>query len=199
MKKCIDQEDEFKFIVTLEEKPAPQPFKGSKLLSQSEKDCLSNWEPGDWKLIYRASTHGFLPSVFHQKCDNKGPTFVVISSGANRFGGYASSSWNSSTGYDCKISAPESFLFSLVNPFGDGYTKFPVKSGINNALCGNCSCGPIFGETSFSCDLGITTGLISNIGRCYSDTLNRKNSTFTVESGTLWDYEVFAKNEHIFL
>ena len=48
-----------------------------------------------WKLIYRASEHGYTPESFHQYCDNKGPTLVVIKSTDGWiFGGYTTQSWS---------------------------------------------------------------------------------------------------------
>jgi hypothetical protein len=47
-----------------------------------------------WKLIYRATQNGFEASKFHNKCDNKLNTFVIIkSTNGNVFGGYTEQSW----------------------------------------------------------------------------------------------------------
>ena len=44
-------------------------------------NILREWV-GDynWKLIYRASEHGYSAKSFHECCDDKGPTLVVIKS-----------------------------------------------------------------------------------------------------------------------
>ena len=56
----------------------------------------------DWKLIYRASEHGYTASSFHECCDNKGPTLIIIkSSGGWIFGGYTSINWTSDSMF-CK-------------------------------------------------------------------------------------------------
>jgi len=50
-----------------------------------------------WKRIYCASIDGFSSTNFHSKCNNKGPTLVVIrSNNGNIFGGYTSLDWDSS-------------------------------------------------------------------------------------------------------
>ena len=58
-------------------------------------NILREWV-GDynWRLIYRASEHGYSAKSFHECCDDKGPTLVVIkSSGGWIFGGYTTKSW----------------------------------------------------------------------------------------------------------
>ena len=46
------------------------------------------------KSIYRASEHNYTGKSFHECCDNKGPTLIVIkSSGGWIFGGYTTQSW----------------------------------------------------------------------------------------------------------
>ncbi len=58
---------------------------------------MSEWLGNDykWNLIYRTSEHGYTAQSFHEYCDNKGPTLIVIkSSGGWIFGGYTTQSWN---------------------------------------------------------------------------------------------------------
>ena len=72
---------------------------GSNILVNKEyDDKLREWI-GDynWKLIYRASEHEYTASSFHECCNDKGPTLVVIkSSGGWIFGGYTTQSWSGS-------------------------------------------------------------------------------------------------------
>ena len=42
----------------------------------------------EWRLLFRASRDGFAASVFHSKCDHKGPTITVVKSGGSIFGGF---------------------------------------------------------------------------------------------------------------
>ena len=69
----------------------------SQLVDKKYDAKLREW-CGDykWKLLYRASEHGYTASSFHEYCDYvKGPTLVVIkSSGGWIFGGYTTQSWS---------------------------------------------------------------------------------------------------------
>ena len=67
------------------------------IVSQQYDDKLRKWLGNDykWKLIYRASEHGYTGRSFHEYCDDKGPTLIVIkSSGGWIFGGYTTQSWS---------------------------------------------------------------------------------------------------------
>ncbi len=53
-----------------------------------------------WKLIYRASEHDYTAKSFHEYCDNKGPTLIVIKSSEGWiFGGYTNRYWSSDSIY----------------------------------------------------------------------------------------------------
>ena len=67
----------------------------SILVNQQYDSYLRKWL-GDhkWKLIYRASEHGYTATSFHECCDNKGPKLIVIKSREGWiFGGYTTQSW----------------------------------------------------------------------------------------------------------
>ena len=67
----------------------------TQLVSQQYDSYLREWV-GDykWKLMYRASEHGYTGESFHEYCDNKGPTLVIIKSSRGWiFGGYTTQSW----------------------------------------------------------------------------------------------------------
>ena len=69
---------------------------GSKVLESTEYDSkLREWI-GDykWKLIYRASEHGYTAKSFHKYCDDKEPTLMIIKSSKGWiFGKYTAQSW----------------------------------------------------------------------------------------------------------
>ncbi len=68
----------------------------TQIVNRQYDDKLREW-CGDykWKLIYRSSEHGYTASSFHECCDDKGPTLVIIkSSGGWIFGGYTTQSWS---------------------------------------------------------------------------------------------------------
>jgi hypothetical protein len=48
------------------------------------------------RLIYRGSWDGFTAVEYHSKCDNQGPTFIIIKLEFNRiFGGLTDIDWKS--------------------------------------------------------------------------------------------------------
>ena len=69
----------------------------TQLVNQQYDAKLREWIGNDyqWRLIYRASEHEYTASSFHECCNDKGPTLIVIkSSGGWIFGGYTTQSWS---------------------------------------------------------------------------------------------------------
>lgn len=94
-----------------------------------------------WKLIYRASEHGFSAEDFHAKCDYIPNTVTIIKSAKGYiFGGFTSQTWNKSNTYK---NDPNAFLFSLVNSENQP-EKFKIKHPSNAIYCGE-DFGPKFG------------------------------------------------------
>lgn len=87
------------------------------------KKMVANWvyeaiksKAGLFSLLYRGSRDGFEAKDFHEKCDNKGPTLVIIeNTNGNKFGGYASVSWTGPPNPATVMSeeSMSSFLFSV--------------------------------------------------------------------------------------
>ena len=77
----------------------PSQFLPDTQLVGSQYDTvLREWLGSDsqWKLLYRASEHGYTGESFHKCCDNQGPTLIIIkSTGGWIFGGYTSIHWTS--------------------------------------------------------------------------------------------------------
>ncbi|KAF0984776.1 hypothetical protein FDP41_000675 [Naegleria fowleri] len=95
-----------------------------------------------WTLAFKASKDGFDSSVFHQKCDTRGPSVLVCRTTEGYiFGGYNSVEWNSNNQW---LKANDTFLFSLVNPYNDGPRKLKVKNPQRAVYC-HASSGPSFG------------------------------------------------------
>ena len=46
-----------------------------------------------WVLCYRASTHGWASTTFHNRCDGKRDTVTIIKNGQLVFGGYTDVPW----------------------------------------------------------------------------------------------------------
>ena len=88
---------------TVEASTLGEPFAESIILTNVEEQrVLRSWLPeamaGGWRLLFRASRDGYAASVFHSKCDNKGPTVTVVKSRGNIFGGFTEESWTNQSG-----------------------------------------------------------------------------------------------------
>ncbi len=92
---CVDSFIRFKISNYCLKNPS-EFLPDTQIVSQQYDDKLREWLGNDykWRLIYRASEHGYTAKSFHDYCDNKGPTLIVIkSSGGWIFGGYTTRSW----------------------------------------------------------------------------------------------------------
>ncbi len=121
----------------------------SKVLTDSEYQTLrrfvgeDQWKELELKLLYRGSRDGFAAADFHRLCDGKGPTLTIVQTPQGWvFGGYASSSWNSTTGGF--VSALDSFLFTLRNSRNLPPQKFTLKEPASPMYC-HANYGPTFG------------------------------------------------------
>ena len=76
----------------------------TQIVNQQYDDILREWCGDEWKLVYRASEHGYSAKSFHEYCDDKKPTLIVIkSSGGWIFGGYTTQSWSGDSIYNDMI------------------------------------------------------------------------------------------------
>ena len=87
----------------------------SNILNKDDASLIISWlpkKPLEFKLLFDTKRDGDYSSTFHDKCDGKSPTLVVIKSSIGYiFGGYVTAAWNSNN--NNQISAPNSFIFSL--------------------------------------------------------------------------------------
>ena len=148
------------------------------------------------KLLYRGTRDGDGSNIFHNKCDNQGPTLCLCKNEkGNIFGGYASISWTSDGNYH---SANGSFLFTLTNIHGINPTKYPNTQRYEYAVCHNSGYGPTFGGNH---DLNISNNYLNNnssyccFGYSYPDVLGKGHSIFSGDVNTdsfkLKELEVF--------
>ena len=152
------------------------------------------------ELLYRGTRDGTSANIFHNKCDNKGPTICLYKNEkGNIFGGYASISWTSPSS-SCYKSGNGCFLFTLTNIYGTEPTKFP-NTNQNNAVCHNSSLGPVFGS-AFNLNIcgdylnGTESyALIGGSYNDYQDVLGKGHSVFSGDVNTnhfkLKELEVF--------
>eukprot|EP00808_Paulinella_micropora_P013702 g4242.t1 len=157
-----ESEKEFYDFGEMNTKPRQGGFmvKESKLLdSKLRKTLLKMFEGAKGiklDLIYRGSRDGFTGSIFHAKCDGKGPTLTVIkpSHNNNIFGGYTEHQWSSSGSY----SRQTAWLFCLRSTEGDIAHKFLPTSSSSHAY-NNSTYGPTFGGGH---DLHVHSNMLSN-------------------------------------
>ena len=96
------------------------------------------------ELLYKGTKDGQGCNIFHQKCDNQGPTLCICKNEkGNIFGGYASISWTSNDNYH---NANGSFLFTLTNIYNTAPTKYPNTKNYENPVYHGSDRGPIFGN-----------------------------------------------------
>ena len=136
----------------------------------------------EMELLYRGTRDGSGCNVFHNKCDNKGPTICLIKNNKdNIFGGFSSISWTSESG--SWRSANGSFLFTLTNIHGTEPTKFPNTQNQNNAIYLHINYGPTFGNGHdlYICNNYLTSNnSFTNFGNCaFPDILGKGKSIFT--------------------
>jgi hypothetical protein len=183
-----------------------QMLPGSSVLLHVSDDFLrcfiskltTEWLPGKrFGLLYRGSRDGMTPAAFHKKCDGNGPTLVLIvgqsgGQAASVFGGYASQSWERGPeiGPGKGIDAGNSFVFTVMNPFGDGIVKMAANERSGFASCAmlcHANWGPWFGDgfgvkSSYESPIAV----FDETSRCwlwlcgvFGDPLGRGCDTFT--------------------
>ena len=127
-------------------------LKKSKIVENEEQiKMLKDWLPYNnknnikCKLLYDAKRDGDDVSIFHSKCDNKGPTLTIISTSDNKkIGGFLSKSFGGNKG---NISDNNAFLFSL-----NYNEKYPSLNKTYNYVDSN-RLGPKFGNVCIEiCD-----------------------------------------------
>ena len=156
------------------------------------------------QLLYRASRHGFGASVFHSKCDIAQGTLTVIkSSNSYIFGGLTLARWNANISNNKNIYDPNSFLFSLTNPYNMPLLLNVIKPIFSIYVSTNS--GPTFGNGDLSiADQSYSfPNSYSNLGQAYNlpSILNPVASSFlTGPRNTLvTEIEVYSLNGIYFI
>jgi len=92
-------------------------------------------------LLFQVSKDGDAVSTFHSRCDNKGPTVVIVETkSGNMFGGYTYTSWSSSGGY---AASSKAFMFRL-RPTMKRYDQTSGRESY--AIYRHSNYGPTFGS-----------------------------------------------------
>ena len=113
------------------------PLIDSKILKMKEKTLLTHYvkeqtkQAWNWKLIYRATEHGFKKENFYKYCQDKGNTVVIVHNEENWiYGGYTPCKWKYNQEQDVKYGKDESltsFLFVLRSTLEDGLQMLKLK------------------------------------------------------------------------
>jgi len=164
----------------------------TSIINNSDYGLLCGWlgKKVYLKLLYRGSRDGFESQIFHSKCDNQGPTIVVLRTNYQKvIGGVSFLDWKSPprTGLFCKDPSGKCFVFSLSLK-----KKYPLKEG-ELAICNNVNYGPIFGNYDLLIGTKCNKYLCGNfdIGSCY-DYGGTKNDFYGNTPYFVEDYEVFS-------
>ena len=132
------------------------------------------------ELLYRGSINGYLPSVFHSLCDNRGPTITVIRTMKNEIiGGYNPTSWDKTL--ESYTHTPYSFLFAVKS--SGNVVSFCRKPAA--AVRHDPTYGPTFGN-----DLVVIGGFTGPINSTYQDAYD-KPIRDSIEMFAVREIEVF--------
>jgi len=148
------------------------------------------------ELIYRGSRDGTTSNIFHNKCDNKGPTIILFKNNkGNIYGGYCPISWIYNGEWQ---SVPEAFIFTLTNIYNIEPTKFNRTNDQYGIYFGS-GYGAWFGMSSnigFTSDYSKENNCYSNFGveSGYQDSLGKGKSIFT---GDLNNNNIYYKINEI--
>ena len=135
-----------------------------------------------FKLIYHASKDGNTVAKFHENCDNKGATIVIIkvTNSERIIGGYNPLQWDSSS---FNNSTKDSFIFSFTSVTNLQSARVGYSNGDRYSICCYKLNGPSFGKGDIWCNYGTWS---SNSSSSYSYLNIGIPSSFNVD-----DYEVF--------
>uniref|UniRef100_A0A8D9ATW2 BTB/POZ domain-containing protein 9 n=3 Tax=Cacopsylla melanoneura TaxID=428564 RepID=A0A8D9ATW2_9HEMI len=179
-------------------------FPGSQILVQEKmsfQKTLNTWYGNSkqvWRLVYRASSHGYSAEAFHRHCDGVAPTYVIVTNDREPreiCGGFSDVPWgthiNSKGHY---IPSEKAFLFTLCNSQGQAPTKFDIiKKPF--AICYHPDCGPIFGagaDLLIASHCNTNMDSYSNLPHSYNGEGASSNILMGDYNFAVQDYEVFT-------
>ena len=139
--------------------------------------------------IFIMSKNGISSKDFHNYCDNKGPTLIIVKTTKNKiFGGFTPLDWENRGGnkYDKNN---QTFLFSL-----NSMEKYDMIDIEKEAIYCSEEYGPIFGGSDFQIESDMNNG--STYANKFTNFLSNENLVLTGgkgnnESFEIEDFEVF--------
>ncbi|GBC07291.1 hypothetical protein RclHR1_07360014 [Rhizophagus clarus] len=149
------------------------------------KEKVPGYIPYKFNLLYRASRDGNTNAAFHNNCDNKGDTLVVvkIKNSDQIVGGYSPLNWDFNDTEGVHKSTYDSFIFSFTNK--DDLQSAKLGYSIGDAYSIYCCPhnGPVFGGGS---DLGVHNDIWYNHANRSYPNIGIPDGEFKAD-----DYEVF--------
>ncbi|KAG8188652.1 hypothetical protein JTE90_026757 [Oedothorax gibbosus] len=176
-------------------------FQGSQLLSGEKlhlQRVLNAWFGNSkqvWRLLYRASTHGYTAEAFHYHCDGHNPTFIIVLGAHGQLcGGFSDVPWGKTRGRGRYVPSDKAFLFTLINNSDVPPTKFDVVKKMF-AIAPHPEYGPIFGAgadlcISHNCNANLES--YSNLPHSYDGENASCNLLMGEYNFSVLDYEVFT-------
>ncbi|XP_026830131.1 uncharacterized protein LOC105277752 [Ooceraea biroi] len=190
----------------LQPRVSPFLFPGSQILSRDKvgfQRLLNQWygvPKQSWRLVYRASTHGYSAASFHRHCDNICPTYVVVLGVRGEIcGGFSDVPWGKTNSKAQYISSEKTFLFTLTNNQDVPPTKFDVVKK-SFAVCYHPDVGPIFGagaDLLISSNCNVNKESYSNLPHSYEGDHASNHVLMGDYHFSVIDYEVFTPSHPI--
>ncbi|XP_060802522.1 kelch-like protein 2 isoform X2 [Amyelois transitella] len=135
-----------RLLQRLQPRLAVNMFAGSLILQQDKsafQAIINNWcglPKQCWRLVFRASSHGYSAQAFHSHCDGVAPVLLLAQLGRGEIiGGFTEVAF-SPGGAGGYVAAERAFLFTL-----NGAPQRHCLAKKAFALCYHPDCGPIFG------------------------------------------------------
>lgn len=116
-----------------------------RLLLDTIKKQEGNFNLGRlrYRLIFRASEHGFSADQFHKYCDKKGPNMVIIRNDHDHvYGGYSFASWNKKLQ---TVTDPKTFVW-CVRPRVEAFGFRESENDGEQAMWNYPGYGPLYGR-----------------------------------------------------
>ncbi|KAL6267537.1 hypothetical protein P5V15_000611 [Pogonomyrmex californicus] len=185
----------------LQPRVSPFLFPGSQILSRDKvgfQRVLNQWygvSKQGWRLVYRASTHGYSAASFHRHCDNICPTYVIVLGVRGEIcGGFSDVPWGKTISKAQYIASEKSFLFTLTNNQDIPPTKFDIVKK-SFAICCHPDIGPIFGagaDLLISSNCNVNKESYSNLPHSYDGDHASNQLLMGDYHFSVIDYEVFT-------
>ncbi|GAB1866107.1 BTB/POZ domain-containing protein 9 [Camponotus japonicus] len=185
---------------------SPFLFPSSQILSRDKvgfQRLLNQWygvPKQSWRLVYRASTHGYSAASFHRHCDNVCPTYVIVLGVRGEIcGGFSDVPWGKTNSKAQYIASEKSFLFSLTNNQDVPPTKFDIVKK-SFAICYHPDIGPIFGagaDLLISSNCNVNKESYSNLPHSYEGDHASNQLLMGDYHFSVVDYEVFTPSHPV--